>query len=219
MRYLGGLSCGQGGMAARFESGAAEAEGVGQKARERVHLDHNQEPAGVECGEDLSEDEIRICHVVEGRGRPNQVNGVDGRPRRVQVRLDGADPVGHAEIVGSSPEAVQQLRGYAQGDRVGPLEALEALEQSEGAGGRVQGGLDTRSELDGAIVSAAPLAPLSNALGPLCPAPPFSGRLVSGRARQEGTGLNGHNEGVRVGGCPMPPGPAALLARRPEVRR
>ena len=34
MRYLVGHSFGQGGMAARFEPGAAEAEVVGQEARE-----------------------------------------------------------------------------------------------------------------------------------------------------------------------------------------
>jgi quercetin dioxygenase-like cupin family protein len=74
---------GQEGMAARFEPGTAEAEVVGQEAREGAHLDHGQETAGAERGEDLGENPIGIRHVVEGRGRPHQVEGVDGRPRRV----------------------------------------------------------------------------------------------------------------------------------------
>ena len=118
-------------MAAGFESGAAEAEVVGQEAREGACLGHRQQPARADRGEDLGEDAIGIGHVVQGHGRPGQVDGADGRPRRVQVRLFGADPVGQAEIAGLVPEPVKQRPGFVQGDHVG---SLEALEQGQGAG-------------------------------------------------------------------------------------
>jgi hypothetical protein len=52
-------------------------------------------------------------------------------PRRVQVRLDGADPAGHPEHAGLAAEAPQHFRGYVHGDHVG---LVETLEQSKGAG-------------------------------------------------------------------------------------
>ena len=82
-------------------------------------------------GEDLGEDAIGIGHVVEGPGRPDQVHGVNDWPRRVQVGLDGADPVFHAEFAGLGLAAGQQLRGLVQGDHIG---FGEALDQGEGAG-------------------------------------------------------------------------------------
>ena len=90
-------------MTARFKSGTAETEIVGQEARERLHLSHDQEPAGAERGEHLGEDAIGIGHVVQGRRCPHQVNGVKGGPRRVEVRLDGADPASQAEERGLGP--------------------------------------------------------------------------------------------------------------------
>jgi hypothetical protein len=110
MRHLISQSFGQDGMAARFEPGEAKAEVVRQETREGAHLGHDKEPARTEHGEDLGEDAIGIRHVVQGRGRPHQVNGIDGGPRTVQIRLDGGDPVGHAEGAGPDHQVLQQLR-------------------------------------------------------------------------------------------------------------
>ena len=130
MRQLAGQPFGHGRMAPLFEPGTAEGEVVGQETRERVHLGHGQQAARMHRGEHPGEDEVGICHVVQGRGRPRQVHGAGGRPPHVQVGLDGADPVGHAEIAGLAGEAVQQWRGPVHGDHLGPLETLG---QGEGA--------------------------------------------------------------------------------------
>jgi hypothetical protein len=91
---------------------------------------------------------------MQGRGRPHQVDGVEGRPRRVQVRLDGADPVGHAETAGSVPEVVQHAGGDAQGGCVGSLEALEEGEGA-GAGSAAQVGDPARGLTTGRLVEPA----------------------------------------------------------------
>jgi hypothetical protein len=74
---------------------------------------------------------VRIGQVVQRRRRPDQVDRVDVGPRLIQVRLDGADPVGRAENAGLAAEAVQHFRRQVEGDHLG---RLEPLEQGEGAG-------------------------------------------------------------------------------------
>jgi hypothetical protein len=114
-------------VAALFESGTGLG---GQETRERAQLVHGQQSAGAQRGEDVGQDALGIGHVVQRLGRPHQVNGLDSRPARVQVRLDDVDPVGHPKITGLVLEAAKQQRG---GVHRGHLGAGEALRQGQRA--------------------------------------------------------------------------------------
>ena len=131
MRHLAGVFPGAGRLAAVLQPGAAQAGVVGQEAGEGAHLGHGQQAAGLERLEDLDQDAIGVGQVVQRVGRPDQVDGPDVRPPLVQVGLDGPDPVGHAQLAGLDPEAVQHRRGRVHGDGAC---RLEVPEQGEGAG-------------------------------------------------------------------------------------
>jgi hypothetical protein len=136
MRQLAGQFPGQDRVAALFEPGTGLG---GQEARERAKLLHGQQSAGAQCGEDVGQDALGIGHVVQRLGRPHQVNGLDSRPARVQVRLEDVHPVGHAEITGLVLQAAKQRR---RGVHRGHLGAGEALRQGQracaGAGAQVE---------------------------------------------------------------------------------
>ena len=131
MRHLAGVFLGAGGLAALLEPRAAQAQVVGQETGERGHLRHGQQAAGPERGEDLGQDAIGVSQVVQRAGRPDQVHRPDLRPPRVQVGLDGPDPVGHAQLAGLELEAVQHRRRHVHGDGV---RRPEVPEQGEGPG-------------------------------------------------------------------------------------
>ena len=126
MRSLGGPLLGQYGIKACFESrpGPRSSGRNSGKSRSRPPTGHR----GTERGEDRAQHPIGV-HVVEGLGLPDQVDGVDGGPRRVQVRLEGGF-VRPPKGAGVAPEVAKYLRGNVQGNRVGRSKAG----QGEGAG-------------------------------------------------------------------------------------
>ena len=131
MRHLVGPRVVPGGVAARFEPGAAGAEVVGQEPGEGVHLSHRQQATGLKSGEDLGQDAVRISHVVHGIRRPYQVRRAGARPARVQVSLDDTGPAGHVQLTSFLPEVFNHGRGCVHG---GHLRAREAPKEGETAG-------------------------------------------------------------------------------------
>lgn len=111
----------------------ADAEIVGQEAREALHLDDGQQAAGPQRGEHLAQGAVGVGHVVQGRRCPDQIHVAEVRPGLVQVRLDGTYPLCHALRLGLVPQPVQQRGRGVHGDRLG---VREPLEQGEGAGTR-----------------------------------------------------------------------------------
>ena len=88
-------------------------------------------PPGWSAAKTSARTPVGVGQVVHRAGRPDQVHGPDARPPRVQVGLDGLDPVGHAQLAGLDLQALQHGRGHVHGDG---LRRPEVPEQGEGAG-------------------------------------------------------------------------------------
>ena len=98
-----------------------------------VELGDSDQAARTRCREDVAEHPVGVYQVVQGQRRPCDVDRSEFRPDQgqalVQVRFDGPDPIGQAQVERLGANALQLIRQDAGG------RLLAAVGKSNDVGG------------------------------------------------------------------------------------